>query len=157
MSLNNTIEFGNFKINQLGYVFKDVEAQAKIMEQIYGIKITLSEAPNQKFIYRGKEVETHLITGFARTLDTQIELIQWVSGDSIYKEFLEEGREGLHHIGVFVDDFNRYIQIFEKKGVEILQSGIMGSLNLAYMDTFASFGIIIELFEILKRERKRKT
>jgi len=155
MSLKEIIDFGKFKIHQLGYVFKDVERQSKIMEQIYGIKFTLSEAPNQKFIYRGQEVETHLITGFARTLDTQIELIQWISGDCLYKEFLEEGKEGLHHIGVFVDDFNNYIQIFKEKGIGILQSGIMGSLNLAYMDTFASFGVIIELFEILKRRSKK--
>lgn len=155
MSLNGIIDFGKAKIHQLGYVFKDVKKQAKIMEQIYGMKFTLSEAPNQKFIFRGREVETHLITGFARTLDTQIELIQWVSGDCLYKEFLEEGNEGLHHIGVYVDDFNHYVKTFKEKGIEILQSGIMGSLNLAYMDTYESFGVYIELFEILKRERKK--
>ncbi|MHA1104964.1 MAG: VOC family protein [Promethearchaeota archaeon] len=155
MSLNGIIDFGKFKIHQLGYVFKDVEKQAKIMEQIYGMKFTLSDNPNQKFIFRGREVETHFITGFAKTLDTQIELIQWISGDCLYKEFLEEGREGLHHIGVFVDDFDQYVQIFKDKGIGILQSGIMGSLNLAYMDTLESFGILIELFEILKRRRKK--
>lgn len=155
MSVNGIIDFGKFKIHQLGYVFKDVKKQAKIMEEIYGIKFNLSEAPNQKFMFRGREVETHLKMGFARTLDTQIELIQWISGDCSYKEFLEEGREGLHHIGVFVDDFNQYVQTFKDKGIEILQSGIMGSLNLVYMDTFASFGVIIELFEILKRKRKK--
>ena len=155
MSLNGIIDFGKFKIHQLGYVFKDVEKQAKIMEEIYGTKITLSEAPNQKFMFRGREVETHLIIGFSRTLDTQIELIQWVSGDCLYKEFLEEGKEGLHHIGVFVDDFDKYVQLFKDKDIGILQSGIMGSLNLAYMDTVESFGVYIELFEILKRKRKK--
>ncbi|MCJ7651357.1 MAG: VOC family protein [Candidatus Lokiarchaeota archaeon] len=155
MSLNSIIDFGKAKIHQLGYVFKDVEKQAKIMEHIYGIKFTLSEAPTQKFMFRGKEVETHLITGFARTLDTQIELTQWVSGDCLYKEFLEEGKEGLHHIGVYVDDLNHYVQTFKDKGIEILQSGVMGSLNLAYMDTYDSFGILIELFEILNRKRKK--
>ena len=149
------IDLGKFKIHQLGYVFKDVEKQAKIMEQTYGMKFTLSDTPNQKFIFRGEEVEIYLIIGFARTLDTQIELIQWVNGDCLYKEFLEEGREGLHHIGIFVDDLNQYIQTFKDKGIGILQSGIMGSLNLAYMDTLKSFGILIELFEILKRKRKK--
>jgi len=48
-----------------------------------------------------------------------------------------------------------YVQIFKEKGIGILQSGIMGILNLAYMDTFASFGVIIELFEILKRRSKK--
>jgi len=155
MSLNGIIDLGKFKISQLGYVFKDVEKQAKIMEQIYGMKFTLSETPNQKFIIRGEEVEIHLKWGFARTLDSQIELIQWVSGDCLYKEFLEEGREGLHHIGIFVDDLNQYVQTFKDRGIGILQSGIMGSLNLVYMDTTESFGIIIELFEILKRRSKK--
>jgi len=155
MSLNGIIDLGKFKISQLGYVFKDVEKQAKIMEQIYGMKFTLSETPNQKFIIRGEEVEIHLKWGFARTLDSQIELIQWVSGNCLYKEFLEEGREGLHHIGIFVDDLNQYVQTFKDRGIGILQSGIMGSLNLVYMDTTESFGIIIELFEILKRRSKK--
>ena len=110
MSLNGIIDFGKFKIHQLGYVFKDVEKQSKIMEQMYGIRFTLSDNPNQKFMFRGREVETHIIMGFGKTLDTQIELIQWISGDCLYKEFLEEGREGLHHIGVFVDDFDQYVQ-----------------------------------------------
>ncbi|MHA1193284.1 MAG: VOC family protein [Promethearchaeota archaeon] len=155
MSLNGIVDLGKFKISQLGYVFKDVEKQAKLMEQIYGMKFTLSETPNQKFIIRGEEVEIHLKMGFARTLDSQIELIQWVSGDCLYKEFLEEGREGLHHIGIFVDDLNQYVQTFKDRGIEILQSGVMGSLNLVYMDTKKSFGVIIELFEILKRKRKK--
>ncbi|MHA1670443.1 MAG: hypothetical protein ACTSV5_07665 [Promethearchaeota archaeon] len=84
------------------------------------MKFTLSDNPKQKFIFRGEEVETHIIMGFGKTLDTQFELIQWISGDCLYKKFLEEGREGLRHIGIFLDDSNQYVQTFKDKGIEIL-------------------------------------
>ncbi|GAH96625.1 unnamed protein product, partial [marine sediment metagenome] len=39
--------------------------------------------------------------------------IQLIEGESIYKEFLDQGREGLHHISLFVEDIDSYIEYFE--------------------------------------------
>ncbi len=151
------VNFGNLKIHQLGHVYRDIEKQAKIMESTYGFpKFTISDAPNLEIIYRGKKSVMDIKFGFSRLLNTQVELIQWNGGECIYKEFINEGKEGLHHLGVYVEDLQLYIDDFQKKGIEVLESGVMGSLNLAYMDTEKSFGILLELFEPIKRRRRKK-
>ena len=53
------IDFDQLKIDQLGIVFKDIEKQAKIMEEIYGYSkfrfLPIGEAPTE---YKGKKCGT---------------------------------------------------------------------------------------------------
>ena len=80
--------FGNQKVMQLGYVFKDIKKQASIMEKLYGIPpFAYSEGEPQTIMYRGKESRVHLSMSISRYFGTQLELIQWNEGECIYKEF----------------------------------------------------------------------
>ena len=100
-----TINFGNLKVDQLAFVYKDIEKQAKVMETILGIpKFTFMPAVDHTAYYRGKE--THYVSkmAFSRYLSVQLELIQLLEGECVYGEFLNENREGFHHIAVIVDD-----------------------------------------------------
>ncbi len=92
----------------------------------------------------------------ARFFNTQLELIQWNSGDCLYKEFLDEGREGLHHISLFVQDLEKYKEGFKAMGIEELQSGAIGRQHWAYFDTVESFGTIIEVQATYSRRKKRE-
>jgi len=142
------IEFGKLKVDQLGFVYKDIEKQAKVMEELYGIsKFTffpIGEAPTE---YKGKKSSTRATLGFSQLGDTEIELIEWKEGDSPYKDFLEQGREGFHHIGINVEDVDPYISDFKKKGIEILFYGEIGNGKFAYMDTEKTFGLIVEFIQ----------
>jgi len=107
------IDFGKQKVDQLGFVYKDIEKQAKVMEELYGLsKFTIfpiGEVPTE---YKGKKSNTKAVLGFSQLGDTEIELIEWKEGDSPYKDFLEQGREGFHHIGINVEDVDAYISDF---------------------------------------------
>lgn len=142
------IDFGPLKVDQLGFVYKDIEKQAKVMEEIYGfskfIITPIGEAPTE---YKGKKSSTKARLGFSQLGDTQVELIEWKEGDSPYKDFLEQGREGFHHIGIYVDDIDSYISEFKNKGIGILYYGEIGNGKFAYMDTEQTFGIIVELIQ----------
>jgi len=142
------LDFGKLKVDQLGFVFKDIEKQAKVMEELYGfskfIFIPIGEAPTE---YKGKKSRTKAKLGFSQLGDTQIELIEWKEGDSPYKDFLEQGREEFHHIGINVDDIDPYLSEFKKKGIEILFYGEIGNGKFAYMDTEQTFGIIVEFIQ----------
>jgi len=50
------IDFKNLKVEQLGFVYKDVEKQAKIFEELFNIpKFAILPETTQVVKYRGKD------------------------------------------------------------------------------------------------------
>jgi len=147
----------NLKIDQLGFVYKDVKKQAQILESVYNIpKITFFEFYDQPIIYRGKEAKNSIKLGVTQYDNVNIELIQYLDGENIYQEFIDSGHEGLHHIGIYVDDLDVSIEEFKKKGIKPLQIGQIVKMHYAYMDTEDTFGAIIELLKIKPKKRRNK-
>ena len=135
-----TINFGNLKVDQLGFVYKDIEKQAKVMESLYGFSpFIFGDWENNTIKFRGKESKITMRMAFSRLGSTQIELIQWKSGDCIYKEFLDEGKEGFHHIACYVENMEQYVNKFKEKGIDILQEGEVLFTNWTYMDSQETF------------------
>ncbi len=90
----------------------------------------------------------------SRIFNVQIELIQYIKGDCVFKEFLDSGREGLHHFGIFVDDLDFIIKEFIDKGYEILHQRQIGKQKIAYFDTEKNLGILLEFQETVRRKKK---
>ena len=150
------INFGNLKVDQLGFVFKDIEKQAEVMQNILGLpKFIFTNPVTHTIQFRGKESQLTIQIAISRLGNTQIELIKWIDGECAYKEFLDKGNEGLHHIAVYVEDTDSYIEEFKKKGIEILQSGKVLNVRFTYLDTEETFGFIVELLEQIRRRKKR--
>ncbi|MHA2287610.1 MAG: VOC family protein [Promethearchaeota archaeon] len=151
------INLGNLKVDQLGFVYKDIETQAKILETLFNIpKFAIIPEATEIVKFRGKEVEVTNKLALSRQFNTQIELIQHFSGDCIYKEFLDQGREGLHHISFFIENIEAYIGFFEKQGLEVIYSGSIGKQVYAYFDTEEILGMLVEIQETRKRKKKIK-
>jgi len=157
MTQNFEFNLGNLKIDQLSFVYKDIKKQAEIMEKIYGIPkfAQMEDITHQDATYRGKEVTIIVDYAFSRLLNVQIELQQWKSGDSLFKEFIDQGKEGLHSIGVYVDDLDRYIDEFNNKGIKVIQTGQIGKQKFVYLDTEKTFGFLLEIQTTVKRKRKK--
>ena len=149
------IDFKNLKVEQLGFVYKDIEKQAKIFEKLFNMpKFAILPEATQVVKYRGKDSKVNTKLAFSRQFNTQIELIQHIEGESIYKEFLDQGREGHHHISLFIEDIDSYIEYFEKRGIEMIYSGSIGKQFWAYFDTEDSLGMLLEVQETRKRKKK---
>ncbi|MFX0021034.1 MAG: hypothetical protein ACFE9S_01820 [Candidatus Hermodarchaeota archaeon] len=127
------------------------------MELIFNMpKFQFSEDLDHPAVYRGRDTKFSIKLGVSRCFSTPIEIFQWLKGDSIYKEFLDSQKEGLHHFGVFVEDLDQYVDNFQRLEIEVVQSGIFPPrLKYAYMDTEKTFGAVIELIEIMKRKTKK--
>lgn len=151
------LNLGKLKINQLGYIYKDIRKQAKILEENLGLsKFAFLENKPTKYSYRGKETVVQTTIGFSRSLNVQVELIQLISGNCIFKEFIDAGKEGLHHFGIFVDDVDAIVKEYVKRGYSIVHEGITaGVQKVAYIDTYNDFGVYIE-FQQTKKKRVRK-
>ena len=157
MAQNFEFNLANLKLDQLSFVYKDIKKQAGIMEKIYGIpKFAQMEGiTHQDATYRGKEATIIVDYAFSRLLNVQIELQQWKSGESLFKEFIDQGKEGLHSIGVYVDDLDKYIDEFNNKGIKVIQTGQIGKQKFVYLDTENTFGFLLEIQTTVKRKRKK--
>jgi hypothetical protein len=77
-----------------------------------------------------------------------VELLQPVEGESVYRDFLNEHGEGLHHLGhVRVDDLDEAVQALEKAGFPCIETGgdTLGFHSWAYVDTTSLIGYVLEL------------
>lgn len=151
------LTLGKLRINQLGYIYKDIRKQAKILEENLGLpKFAFLENKPTKYKYRGKETVVQTTIGFSRFLNVQVELIQLISGNCIFKEFIDAGKEGLHHFGIFVDDVDAIVKEYVKRGYSVIREGTTaGVQKVAYIDTYDDFGVYIE-FQQTRMKRVRK-
>ena len=151
--LENVLE--QYKITQLGYVYKDIEKQANLLVSQLGIPKFAFFDNKYKGVYkyRGKDTKYWNRIALSRGFGLQIELIQHIEGDCIFNEFIKAGREGLHHYGIYIKDLDPIKQIFLDKGFEIVHEGTTGSANVLYFDTFELLGAYVEFQEPRKKRR----
>jgi catechol 2,3-dioxygenase-like lactoylglutathione lyase family enzyme len=88
----------------------------------------------------------------------QVELLQPLDGPSIYHEWAERGRWGLHHLGYFVDDLDVCIERMAALGREVIQEGrgygLHGDGGYAYFDGHPDLHTMVEAIE-RPAERRR--
>ena len=117
-------------INQVALVVKDIQATVENYWNILGIgpwDIYSWEAPlvyDRK--YHGKPTWARERLAMARVGAVELELCQPVEGDSIYRDFLVEHGEGLHHMNFLVGDVDETAEILAKEGFPSLQSARWG-------------------------------
>lgn len=77
-----------------------------------------------------------------------IELIQPLEGETLYKEFLDNQGEGVHHIAFHVDDLEEETAKLVRKGfVVITKVKLASGISFAYFDTAKVGNLITELVQ----------
>ncbi len=79
--------------------------------------------------------------------DVQLELIQPLSTDNIFGEFLAKQGEGIHHIQFASDDIDETIHMMKKNGIATLLSGRYADGGFAFFDTSKPLKITCEAFQ----------
>ena len=76
-----------------------------------------------------------------------IELIEPLEGASTYTEHLDASGDGIHHIGCFAyDDPRGTVEMYERAGVPVIQSGAFEGLEFWYLDLTQELdGVILEI------------
>ena len=106
-------------ISQLGHVVRNLEASMALYEPLYGPFSTM-DGTVQGATYRGRVADVKLAIAFGRSGNLEIELIQWQSGESPHREFIERGREGIHHVQFRVEDCDGWIAKVQPLGYEVI-------------------------------------
>src|SRR5260370_33785782 len=131
------------KITQIAVVVRDIEAALRSCTQ------SLGWGPWSVFEYKppllhhtlvkGEPVEFRMIGAEASVDGLGFELIQPVSGPSIYQEFLDRNGEGVQHIACMkhsAQDSSLMREHWRANGADVLMSGRIGeSIEVYYLDT----------------------
>ena len=106
-------------ISQLGHVVRDLPAAMALYEPLYG-PFTTMDGTVRAATYRGRSADVKLAMAFGHSGDLEIELIEWQGGDSPHREFIERGREGIHHVQFRVEDADGWIGKVQPLGYEVI-------------------------------------
>jgi methylmalonyl-CoA/ethylmalonyl-CoA epimerase len=133
-------------LNQVGFVVRDMEQALALYEPLFGPFSRMDPGP-MTYDYRGAQEECTMRLAFGSSGDVEIELIEWVSGGCPHKEFLDAGREGMHHLRFIVDDLDTQVRKAQSVGYEAIWGKRYGEgLAVAYMERLGD-PLVIELFE----------
>ncbi len=133
-------------IDQVGFVVKDLDSAIEIYEPLFG-PFTVQKYGLMEFTYRGRKEECELYIAFGKSGDIEIELIQWVSGLTPHKEFLDAGREGIQHLRFRVENLEKKVAEASKFGYRsIWQKRFGDGLAAAYLER-DNDPLLIEFFE----------
>jgi hypothetical protein len=135
---------------QIGMVVRDLEATIKRYVDDFGIgpwtifEVGPENAPNLQ--HEGKPLEGRCRSAAAMVGSVMWELTQPLDDKGIFARFLREKGEGVHHIAVHTADYHGLVGEFEKRGDTFPLSGSFAGVDVAYLPTQESHGILLEVF-----------
>ncbi len=150
---------------QNGFVVSDLSKAIAAWTRLgVGPFFTISDSSYATTRFRGKTGTAQFAIALANWNGIQIELIQQMCDTpSVYKEFLDEGRVGLHHMLTTTPDIEAILPQLEEDGHELLADVDIGENGrviyfrmadqkwpLIEVGEFTS--AIEEIFEMIRRE-----
>ncbi len=95
---------------QVGFVYPDLEAAIALYEPLFGRFEIVDYGEIEGARHRGKPSPYHLRMGIGYSGELELELIEWISGETPHKEFLDAGRSGMHHLSFTVPDLDATVE-----------------------------------------------
>ena len=129
------------KINHIGVAVKDLDKAIEIYRDKLGLE------------FKGTEVveEQKVKVAFFKIGETNIELVSPISEDSPIAKYLENNREGIHHICYEVDDINETLRSLKEKGVKLIneepRKGAHDTL-IAFIHPKSTNGVLTEICQV---------
>ena len=140
-------------IRQVAYVVRDMKTA--LLSWIEAMRVgpffTFEAPPDDNSVFRGLPCRAHTRFALAQSGALQIELVQPVNdAPSPFREFLDAGREGEHHVAFWTDAFDRDMAKYAAEGFKTLMFAApfgRKDCRLAFLDTKTDLGPMIEISE----------
>lgn len=149
-------------VAQIAILVPDLMAAIRHYHQDFGIGpwdlYTYQKPLVSSMSYRGEPADYAMKIGLSYFGPMRIELIQPLSGESVYADFIAEHGYGVHHLGLLVDDMPSALAEAQAAGYVMTMDGsgfgLDGDGHYAYLDTEERLGVILELIDRPKRRVK---
>ena len=141
--------------SQVAWVVNDIQTTEKFFRDVFGIThfVKLENLLSQDLegTYYGKPANFEFHLYLAYSGESMIELIQPVSGQSMYQDFLEQKPSGgIQHIAFMlpVADLDKAISELTDKGYPIITTLNLPIAKVAYFDTYKDLGVVTEIIGV---------
>jgi methylmalonyl-CoA/ethylmalonyl-CoA epimerase len=152
-SINNTI--AGLELAQIGWVVPDIHRAVKFLATALGIAgfppPEYMRAQDLGMTYYGKAVAGEWLTTQTYNGGTFIELVQPVSGQSMFHDHLARyPAGGTQHMAfrLPVSDFGRVTSELSKQGYAIISEVDHPIARMAFFDTYQTLGVATEIMGI---------
>jgi len=153
--MNNTVDnkikdaLGLPDATQICLAVRDLQKTIAYCKNVLGIgPFVTPEIHYDEKYYLGNSIpDSEWIMGFASLGPIELELSQPTKGPSIYRDFIEEHGEGLHHIGFDIDDLDSKLERCQELGIRVLCTGRTAAGGFAHLDTAIDGSTLIELIQ----------
>ncbi len=141
---------------QIGAIVADIEKSIEALTTVFGIgPFRIIDWPpagreDMERRYYGEPSDFTARMAFAEVGPVELELIQPVSGRSIWADFLAATGGGIHHIRFNVDNMAEVTGHMADLGIRVAQSahGIRKGTEWANLDTIKQVGFTIEVMQV---------
>ena len=139
------------EVQQVGLVVRDLDATLEAYTNRLGIgpwRVSLFAPPRLTDMrIRGEAIAYSMKLAVAWTGSTMWELIEPLDGPSIYKEFLDEHGEGVHHVLVQHEglDFDDALARLGERGCPPLMEGRIDGIRFAYLESEGPLKTTLEI------------
>jgi hypothetical protein len=137
---------------QIGILVRNLHASVQAYRDVMGLDswVGYTYTPDNLSEQRYRRQVGRFSMMFALSAgNPQVELIQPLSGPSIYHDWMKEHGEGLHHVAYVVESIDDGIDEMRCLGYPVIQYGagygLDGDGAFAYFDTTRDLGAILEL------------
>lgn len=144
---------------QAAYVVRDLGEALRYWTEVLKVGPFIqmdSSRGTRKILYRGQETMADYAVAFAYWGDVQIELVNPINDEpSVFKEFLDSGREGLQHVCYWPDEMDTACAQLEASGFTERTSVIHadGTRDIVYYDPPAHLGTMVEIVRMNEDRR----
>lgn len=126
------------KIEHIGIAVKDIKKSNEIFSRIFGKEIFKSEVVEQEGVF----------TSFFQIGDSKIELVSATHLESPIARYLENNKEGMHHLAFEVEDIKEEMLRIKNRGIRLLneipKKGADNKL-VCFLHPKDTNGVLIEL------------
>lgn len=150
------------KLAQIAWVVKDIKAAEKFFKQTLGISnfssTFTSRSKDYKGTYYGKPSDAETLVSMGYSGDTFIELIQPVSGQSIFQDYLDKNPAGgMQHVAyrIPVAELDKVVAEFTEQGYPIAETYDTSIAKIIMIDTYKEIGVMTELMGITEEGEKQ--
>ena len=160
-SENSKNKVGFSSLSQIGVVVRNIEDYLRAIEAVLKVRPNIVvKIPNETMTnlerhYYGESEDFSAMLAFFNFDAIQLEVIQPLTGKSVWKDFLERRGEGIHHIRFGIADMAACDEHFAGLGIKKAQDGYstknIEGLKWAYFDTEEKLGFFTEVINDLER------
>ena len=152
-TINNTIK--GLELAQIGWVVPDIHAAVEFLSSSMGIAgfppPELVRAQDLNMTYYGEVVNAEWLTTQTYNGSAFIELVQPLSGQSMFHDYLEQyPAGGTQHLAfrLPVSDFEQITNKLSEEGYVLISEVDHPIARIAFFDTYKTLGLVTEIMGI---------